>query len=366
MAARSGDDVAGFPGVKQSSDQSHEQRAELQRLRESHKQVSDLLVMIQELTGRVIQAETHEELFSKAFRTLSDCLRFDVGIVVLVEQVLDLYVVSRTDTRHLVSDSLIGDLREQLKSILPGLFSSSEVRCRLDSAELAAREDAPEGALESAHSILEFQGHPLGMLVVYRAGDPFPKEQENILEIFSTQVGLLIGNLRARDEIRSLADTDDLTGVANRRALKHYLAREVDRARVYDVPLSLLMIDIDDFKQINDTFGHGLGDFVLSELCAILRSAIRQPDLIGRFGGDEFTILLPHTDVLGARYVAERIVERAREIPVDYENAEIRCSVSIGIAEFDPANDEDADNLMRRADAKLYEAKRSGKNQFAS
>jgi diguanylate cyclase (GGDEF)-like protein len=322
--------------------------------------------MIQELTGRVIQADTHEELITGAFRTLFECLKFDVAITVMVEQVLDLYVLTRSNAQHLVSDALIEDLREQLKEILPGMFSSSEVRGRLDVSELAPRELPAGAALDSAHAVLEYERHPLGLVVLYRAGEPFTEEEQNILKIFCTQVALLIRNLRAREEIRSLADTDDLTGVANRRALKHYLAREIDRARVYDVPLSVLMIDIDDFKQINDTFGHGLGDYVLSELCAILRSAIRQPDLIGRYGGDEFIIVLPHTDVMGARYVAERIVERAREIPVDYENAQVLCAVSIGIAEFDPLTDADADQLTRRADAKLYEAKRAGKNQFMS
>ncbi len=361
-----GDDCDGSGGVTNESDQSQEQKAELERLRQSHRQVSDVLSMIQELTGRVIQAGTHEELFTGAFRTLFECLKFDVAITVMVEQVLDLYVITRSNAQHLVSDSLIQDLREQLKEILPGMFSSSEVRGRLDISEMPSRDIPTPATLDSAHAVLEYERHPLGLVVLYRAGEPFTEEQENILKIFSTQVAMLIRNLRAREEIRSLADTDDLTGVANRRALKHYLTREIDRARVYDVPLSVLMIDIDDFKLINDTFGHGLGDFVLSELCAILRSAIRQPDLVGRYGGDEFIIVLPHTDVMGARYVAERIVARAKEIPLDYDNAQIRCSVSIGIAEFDSMSDADAEHLTRRADSKLYEAKRGGKNQFVS
>ncbi len=352
--------------MKNESDQSQQQTAELERLRQSHQQVSDLLSMIQDLTGRVIQADTHEELFTGAFRTLFDCLKFDVAIIVMVEQVLDLYVITRSNAQHLVSDSLIENLREQLKEILPGQFSSSEVRGRLDISDLAERELPPDAELASAHAVLEYERHPLGLVVLYRAGEPFTEEQENILKIYSIQVAMLIRNLRAREEIRSLAETDDLTGVANRRALKHYLTREIDRARVYDVPLSVLMIDIDDFKQINDTFGHGLGDVVLSELCAILRSATRQPDLVGRYGGDEFVVILPHTDVMGARYVAERIVARTKEIPVDYENAQICCSVSIGIAEFDSMSDLDAELLMRRADSKLYEAKRGGKNQFVS
>jgi diguanylate cyclase (GGDEF)-like protein len=139
----------------------------------------------------------------------------------------------------------------------------------------------------------------------------------------------------------------------------------MERARVYSLPLSLLMFDIDDFKAINDNFGHTVGDVVLSELCGAVRETLRPPDLFARFGGDEFAIILPHTDLGGACAVADRILQRVQmlAIPADDEGT-IRCSISLGIAEFRSADTTSAD-VIRRADEQLYEAKRAGKNRYS-
>lgn len=126
------------------------------------------------------------------------------------------------------------------------------------------------------------------------------------------------------------------------------------------------MFDVDDFKEINDRFGHTIGDVVLSELCGAVRETLRPPDLFARFGGDEFAIILPHTDLAGACAVADRILKSVREltIPTDDEST-IRCSISIGIASYRSA-DTAADDVIRRADERLYEAKRAGKNRYSA
>jgi len=138
----------------------------------------------------------------------------------------------------------------------------------------------------------------------------------------------------------------------------------MERARVYNVPLALLLIDVDNFKEINDTFGHVMGDIVLSELCGTIKSTLRTPDAISRFGGDEFAVILPHTDIAGALAVAERILRRVEQTALtSEEGTEIRCTVSLGIAQCDPADGTFSD-LVRRADDRLYEAKRLGKNRY--
>src|SRR5687767_8800631 len=132
------------------------------------------------------------------------------------------------------------------------------------------------------------------------------------------------------------------------------------------VPLSLLLFDIDDFKQINDSFGHVIGDVVPSELCGAVRESLRPTDSISRFGGDEFAVILPHTDLAGAKAVAERVLARVRAltIPTDEEGA-IQCAISIGMAEY-RREDAGAGDLIRRADERLYLAKRQGKNRYTS
>jgi diguanylate cyclase (GGDEF)-like protein len=185
------------------------------------------------------------------------------------------------------------------------------------------------------------------------------------MEIFSAQLSMLLDNLRARQKILSLAETDDLTGVPNRRFFRRQLTAEIERARVYNVPLSLLLLDVDDFKQINDTFGHVMGDVVLSEICGTIRETLRSPDWISRFGGDEFAVVLPHTDVAGATTVAERILSHVRDMAfmAADETGEIHTTVSIGIAQYQPS-DGDFNDFVRRADDRLYEAKRQGKNRY--
>ena len=132
------------------------------------------------------------------------------------------------------------------------------------------------------------------------------------------------------------------------------------------MPVALLLFDIDEFKQINDNYGHVIGDVVLSELCGVVRETLRPTDILARFGGDEFAIILPHTDATGAVAVAERVLRRVRAlaIPAD-EDAAIRCSISIGIAEFH-GEGATANDLIRRADERLYQSKRQGKNRYTA
>ena len=131
-------------------------------------------------------------------------------------------------------------------------------------------------------------------------------------------------------------------------------------------PMALALIDIDDFKTINDTFGHVMGDVLLSELCGTVRETLRPPDTLARFGGDEFAVILPHSDIYGARAVADRILQRARSLRLLTPDGttELRCSVSVGIATYVPP-DMTAADLLQRADERLYESKRTGKNRIS-
>ncbi|MGZ5429227.1 MAG: GGDEF domain-containing protein, partial [Thermoanaerobaculia bacterium] len=122
----------------------------------------------------------------------------------------------------------------------------------------------------------------------------------------------------------------------------------------------------DDFKRINDTYGHLIGDVLLSELCGTVRETVRPPDTLARFGGDEFAVVLPHSDMYGARSVAERILQRARALRILAADGvtEVRCTVSIGIATYVPPAMTSAE-LVQRADERMYESKRLGKNRVS-
>jgi len=171
---------------------------------------------------------------------------------------------------------------------------------------------------------------------------------------------------RQREEMRLLANTDTLTGIANRRHFVEVADREFSRARRYGHPLSVLMLDIDRFKTINDRWGHPMGDRVIQELAQLTHSVIRGHDLCGRLGGDEFALILPETDSAGAQLIAERL--RARAEATDTLRADdgtpVKFTVSIGIAPLSP-EDTSFDALLQRADKELYQAKQGGRNRSA-
>lgn len=178
--------------------------------------------------------------------------------------------------------------------------------------------------------------------------------------------GRLAADLReAQSELTRLAATDALTGALNRRSFYLGGERELDRARRYGHALAAVMLDLDGFKQVNDSFGHACGDRLLSELAQRCQQQLRASDLLGRVGGDEFAVLLPETDLNGAGLVAERLrqVIEGWEPLDDHGPAEV--SLSLGITLLHPA-DAGLEDFLERADLALYEAKQSGRNRVVA
>jgi diguanylate cyclase (GGDEF)-like protein len=161
-------------------------------------------------------------------------------------------------------------------------------------------------------------------------------------------------------ESQMVAVTDELTQVYNRRGLLEIGAREVARARRFGHPLTALMVDIDHFKSINDNLGHLVGDVALSEVAHRMRSLLRQVDLIGRFGGEEFAVLLPETDLRGGTLLAERL-RLAVAQPMQTDGGQLQVTISVGVAALDPAQSLHA--LIDEADARLLRAKELGRNR---
>jgi diguanylate cyclase (GGDEF)-like protein/PAS domain S-box-containing protein len=177
--------------------------------------------------------------------------------------------------------------------------------------------------------------------------------------------------VRLLEQARELANKDDLTGLANRRHFFDLVTRELERARRYDSPVSFILLDVDHFKQVNDTFGHRAGDLVLREVATACRRALRSSDVMGRFGGEEFAILLPHTGIDEATEVADRlrrVVESIRAGVNTYGEG-IAVTVSVGLAEFEGGSSVHPDNLdtlLERADKALYQAKGLGRNMVVT
>jgi diguanylate cyclase (GGDEF)-like protein len=165
------------------------------------------------------------------------------------------------------------------------------------------------------------------------------------------------------EQLQQLAHTDEITGLFNKRRLQEHLEMEVARAKRYAECFSCLMIDIDDFKKINDTFGHPAGDEVLRQTGILLRRSLRVSDFVARYGGEEFTIILPRTNSAGAYRVAEnlRLAFKAHEFKLP--SVSIYITMSIGVACYPGVGCMDAQQLILHADTALYRAKRNGKDQ---
>ena len=242
----------------------------------------------------------------------------------------------------------------------------------VESAESdALREGSPrEASVGSANAI----AHPLrvseggnevvGVVSIGRSGKPFTSSDRDLFNYLAGQVARSIENVQLHETVARESVTDELTGLSNRRAFDDALAGEIERSKRYGAGLGLVLLDLDDFKSVNDTYGHQQGDIVLCEVARVLRETSREIDHPARYGGEELAVVVPGTDLEGTFNLAERARESIatlRIARVDGQGA-ISVTTSCGVAAVPPtAADERV--LLAAADAALYEAKRTGKNK---
>ncbi len=204
---------------------------------------------------------------------------------------------------------------------------------------------------------------PLGLINLMRSRSlPFSAEEIARVQSLCAPFAVAIERARLFEEVHRLAITDPLTGVYNRRYFLDQAAQECQRAQRYHHPTSLIMMDLDHFKQINDSFGHTAGDQVLRFVIAACRENLRAADLLARFGGEEFIILLPETPLEQAHLIAERIRQSIVPAQVITSEGPVQVRVSLGVA----SSDEQTwlvDDLIKRADQALYQAKALGRNR---
>ncbi len=191
-------------------------------------------------------------------------------------------------------------------------------------------------------------------------GDSFSSDDIALVELLSQLVGASIGNIKLFERIQRQATTDGLTGLANHKTFYEILEKELWRTRRYGGQISLIMVDIDNLKKINDTYGHHAGDKVIREISKKIRACIRHIDTAARYGGDEFVVILPNTSLADAVIAAERMVDLVAESPITWKKEQIALSISVGVGEY--GAESSPEDITSRSDQALYMAKQAGKN----
>ncbi|MGD9160199.1 MAG: diguanylate cyclase [Desulfobacteraceae bacterium] len=206
---------------------------------------------------------------------------------------------------------------------------------------------------------LDYAGKILGYILYEAKGsDKKSGEADVLLNTLSNMLSLSLKNAQEYFILKEAAVTDSLTGIYNRKGLFDFLAKELPRAERYKKSISFVMTDMDDFKRINDSMGHQAGDYVLKEFALILKKSFRQPDIVSRFGGDEFSILLPETELSDAHSIMTRVMENLSEHTFEWNSQKFKLRMSYGISSSNELSEQyNPEELIRLADSRLYKDK---------
>lgn len=301
-----------------------------------------------------------QETVVSIFRILANLFAFQVGTFLLLEE-RELYVYRNWP----VGEDAVGEAVERTLEIATGYaWERGDDDLKIVVLNPGPQEeDTPE--LTFFHLPLTAQKRVYGIIAV--GGQPTPafrREAPSILSLASNELAMILDNARLYEEAKKLAITDGLTRIYNHRFFQELFDKEFKRADRYNTVFSLIMLDIDHFKNINDTYGHLLGDEILKEMAMLIRGCLRSMDVVARYGGEEFAILLPETDLENAIQTAERIRMAVRNHEFGSSlGKRIAVTVSQGVTSYPSPGIFSKSDMVAKADAALYEAKESGRDR---
>jgi two-component system cell cycle response regulator len=352
--------------------------AELQRVREEGESRRHLVDILYEVMGDL----PTDEIFHFLARRLARALRLSHASVIRANHGAKTGIVATAFEQPYLHDleielerypEVVAALNGQIPVLIPDLETSP--------LYTSLREGwAREGTQVIVRSVMALpfpiDGESMGVFLLRRTAQE-PRFDAADVEFACTVVRSGVAAIQRANAIETaradnsrlevLAHTDPLTQLVNRRALTIRLVTEMERVRRYNAPLSMLLIDLDHFKLVNDTYGHMAGDDVLASVATLLQRAVRSVDIAARYGGEEFVVVLPETGRQGAVAFAERIRERIASHGFSIGEAEkIRVTTSIGVATHPSPRLDSVEDLFRAADIALYRAKENGRNLVCS
>ena len=344
------------------------ERAELQT-NKSNLDLSDTVAQLERLsqqmrlltqyTGMLQSCNSSEDVLDISRQSWATMMPESAGSIYLIRASRDHAEVAVSWGQHLAPSNTLPSpddcwaMRRHQPYILHDLHNS--VKC--------AHIEMPPGGLhtDTACVPLSAQGESMGWVYISAEAGKLP--EESLLKSSAEQLSLALANLRLKEKMKQQTIRDPLTHLFNRRYLEESFERELARCKRKNLPLSLLMIDLDHFKKFNDTHGHPGGDALLSDFGRLLRSLCRREDIPCRYGGEEFVMLLPECDIDCAKIRAIAINQATSELQVKHQDLDhARVTASIGVATF-PEHGLDINELIKAADAALYRAKALGRNR---
>ncbi len=304
------------------------------------------------------------ETINSVFEILDKLFNFNLGgLLFLAEEELYLYV------NHPCSPEALKEAEEEIIHVATGYAWQAKDPSLIERVvinEGRTGDTSQEKQAKPAYVHIPLTAHKtvIGVLVVAAPSTPaFRRDAPAILNLVSNEITMILDNARLYEGSKRMAITDGLTSIYNHRFFQELFEKEFKRASRYNTVFSLIMLDIDWFKRLNDTYGHLYGDEILKEMAALVKGCLRTMDVLARYGGEEFAILLPETDLEDAVLTAERIrmaVEN-HDFPASHGKP-VRVTVSQGVTSFPSSGIEQRSDIVAKADAALYEAKESGRN----
>jgi diguanylate cyclase (GGDEF)-like protein len=303
-----------------------------------------------------------DEVIERVLTNVGKVVPYDAVNIMLVEQGYA-HVVREHGYKDLGKENELASLRLKIDEV-PHLRQMAEMRQPVTFPNTALVKGwDPDFIRSYAGAPIIAKGQLAGFINLVGVSSNFYHQEHAIrLQAFADQAAIAIENARLYAEVERLATLDEVTGILNRRRLFQLGRREMELSRRYGTSLAAILLDIDLFKKINDTYGHTAGDRVLSGIASTISHNIREIDLFGRYGGEEFVILLPSTGAEAAREVAERVRELVAGLRFDTERGPLEVTISLGVAML-TGDIPSLATLIDRADQAMYSAKQAGRNR---
>jgi len=336
-------------------------------------EIQEIKLFKMSLTNKIFQIATSQfglqETCERISEIFSAVIEFDLATFLISdEEQIKLYVfVNKTITRNFFNEVRKSLLNEFIELTDKKNIQMDEVEVDLNDPGNNLLKEGGHDKIGTMRTVpLDSTGETFGLFNMARGKKgSFSDSEIDMCNTIAAQSALVLNNVRMYEKIKRFAIADGLTGLHNHRYFQEQLEKEYSRARRFNLSLAMIMLDLDDFKTINDTYGHQQGDIILKDVGMLMKRSVRDIDLVARYGGEEFSVILPETPKKNAIVVAERIRQAINDHQFHLDSGPIEVTASLGVSGHPDDDINNKVDLIAKADEALYAAKRNGKNRVS-